>query len=50
MMDNKDASQRIEELFKIIENEFVKIEQIFTKLEDNERETLNALASVRSHK
>ena len=50
MMDNKDASQRIEELFKIIENEFVKIEQIFTKLEDNERETLHALASVRSHK
>lgn len=50
MMDNKDASQRIEELFKIIEEEFVKIEQIFTKLESNERETSNALASVRTHR
>lgn len=50
MMDNKDASQRIEELFKIIEDEFVKIEQIFTKLKSNGRETSNALALVRSHK
>lgn len=49
-MHNEDANQRIEELFKIIEDEFVKIEQIFTKLENNEQETLNALASVRSHK
>lgn len=49
-MDNNFVDQRMEELFKIIEDEFVKIEQIFTKLEDNERETLNALASVRSHK
>ena len=34
MMDNKDANDRIEELFKIIEEEFVKIEQIFTILKD----------------
>ena len=33
-MDNKFVDQRMEELFKIIEEEFVKIEQIFTILKD----------------
>ena len=33
-MDNKDVNERIEDLFKIIEEEFVKIEQIFTILKD----------------
>lgn len=39
-MDNKDVNERIEDLFKIIEEEFVKIEQIFTILKDGKQKSI----------
>lgn len=34
-MYNKNVDQRMDELFKIIDAEFIKIEHIFTKLENS---------------
>lgn len=36
-MNNENIDQRMEELFEIIEAEFVKIEYIFTKLENRKQ-------------